>query len=335
MAKVFIADAFDLRASVEDALAALGGDATIRRGERVFLKPNLTYPTHRPGVTTSPQFLRAVLQCLSDLGARVTVGEGDGGYGAWPADVAFDGHGLRAICRESGADLVNLSSLPACEVELRVRGRPYRLALPAILLDETDAFVTLPVPKVHAMTTYSGAVKNQWGCIPDNMRLKRHPDFPQLIWAINRRLAPRLVLGDGQYMLDRNGPLWGDAVYMNRVIAADDVLAFDVAVCSRLMGLDPRRIAYLREGVRHGFNWTAAVEDRSTGIRHRFVLRRTMRNRLTAFAFRRQWAVDLLWDSPIGDAMHWLLYRISGDPVGRERAHVTAMTRSGGATPMP
>ena len=329
MAKVVIDDAYDVREATRVALVALGVDRTLRPGARVFLKPNLTYPSHRPGITTSPHFLRAVLECFVELGARVTVGEGDGGYGSFPADVAFDGHGLREICAAVGADLVNLSAAPGREEELTIRGQPYRLSLPLILLEETDLFVTLPVPKIHAMTHYSGAVKNQWGCIPDMMRLRRHPDFPELIWAVNERLRTRLVLGDAQYMLDVNGPMAGEAVYMNRVVGADDILAFDVTVTKHLMGLDPEQIPYLRLGrTLGGYAWGADdVEDRSTGPHHHFHLKRTLRTSITAAAFPRQWAVNLMWFSPLGDVAHRLLYFVRGNPLKRERARAEAMTQ--------
>ncbi len=328
MARVLIDDAHDVREATQRALMALGVDRAIRSGDRVFLKPNLTYPSHRPGVTTSPHFMRAVLECFADLNARITVGEGDGGYGTFPADVAFDGHGLRELCSAMGANLVNLSASPGREEELVVRGQPYSLNLPIILLEETDLFVTLPVPKIHAMTLYSGAVKNQWGCIPDTTRLKRHPDFPELIWALNKRFGARLVLGDAQYMLDDNGPMSGEAIYMNRIVSADDILAFDVTVTKRLMGLDPEHIPYLRIGRMHGYAWgTEDVEDCSSGPHHDFHLRRTLRTTITAAAFPRQWAVNLMWYSPPGDLAHRVLYLVRGNPLKRERVRAEQMTR--------
>lgn len=329
MAKVFINDAYDTDTAVREALAVLVPSAGIRSGDRVFLKPNLTYPTHRPGVTTSPRFLRSVIRCFAERGALITVGEGDGGYGSWSADVAFDGHGLRDLCREFGAELVNLSSMPSRVVELFVRDRPYHIALPIVLLDETDAFITLPVPKIHAMTLYSGAVKNQWGCIPDHMRLRRHPDFTELVWALNEQFKPKLVLGDAQYILDRNGPMVGDAIYMNRVIASDNVLAFDVTVAKDIMGLDPEQISYFEHGRGLGQPWgTTEIEDRSTGPVHQFVLKRGLRYRVTGAAFSRQWAVDLLWFSKFGDLAHRILYAITGNPVARERERVEQLVRA-------
>ena len=330
MAKLIIENAHQPRTALERILTQFGVQNWLRPGDRVFLKPNLTYPTHLPGVTTSPHFLHAVLACLSDLGAQITVGEGDGGYGSWPAEVAFTGHGLHELCATFGASLVNLSTTARQRVDLPFGKTIYPLELPAILLESTDHYITLPVPKVHAMTRYSGAVKNQWGCIPDAMRLTRHPDFPRLIWALNQRFAPRLVLADAQYMLDRNGPMWGDPIYMNRVIGGDDVLAFDVTVMKTLMGMEPATVPYLKLGRQFGHPWGAAlVEDRSTGPRHRFHLRRTVRNHITAAAFPRQWAVNLLWDSAAGDLAHRVFYTLRGNPIAQQRALVERMDASG------
>jgi uncharacterized protein (DUF362 family) len=307
------------------ALDALGTSKQLH-GKCVFLKPNLTYPRHKPGVTTSPRFLAAALEVFRDLGARVTVGEGDGGYGSWPADLAFEGHGLPALCNQFGASLVNLSTSASRPVEADINGVRCSVGLPIVLLDETDLFITLPVPKLHAMTLYSGAVKNQWGCIPDNMRLRRHPEFGNLIWAVNESVKPAIALGDAQYILDRTGPMWGDPVYMNRVIASDDILAFDVTVAERVMGLDASAISHLMLGKTVGtHSWHPShVLDSSTGPRHRFVLRRSLRHRVTAAAFPRQWAVNLLWFSPAGHLAHRILYSIGGNPIAAERDAVEA-----------
>lgn len=326
MATVLIDDAFDVAAQTATALETFGSSVKVKRGTRVFLKPNLTYPRHKPGVTTSPRFIRDVLRTFHDLGATVTIGEGDGGYGAWSADLAFEGHGLTALCRQFGAKLVNLSTTPTRLAEIELGGKSYREHLPIVLLDDTDLFVTLPVPKIHAMTMYSGAVKNQWGCIPDRMRLRRHPDFVRLVWAINAALKPQLVLGDAEYILNRTGPLVGDPVYMNRYIASDDILAFDVTVAEQLMGLDAEKITYLRVGRDlTEYEWKAtSIDDRSTGPRRQFFLHRSLRHHVTAAAFPRQWAVNLLWFSRLGYLAHRLLYVIAGNPIAEERTVIEA-----------
>ncbi len=40
-----------------------------------------------------------------------------------------------------------------------------RVPRPRLLADETDLFISMPVPKVHVNTVLSGAIKNQWGVI--------------------------------------------------------------------------------------------------------------------------------------------------------------------------
>lgn len=326
LATVVIEDAHDPRRALRSVLGTLS-ESLPRPGARVFLKPNLTYPRHRPGVTTSPAFMAIVLESFAEMGVGLTIGEGDGGYGSWSAETAFDGHGLRDLAARYGARLVNLSTMPTREITLIAAGGDVQMHLPRVLLDETDYFISLPVPKLHSNTVYSGAVKNQWGCIPDPMRLRYHPRFGHVIWGINAALRPQLVLADAQYMLDRSGPMEGDPVHMNRIIGGDDILAFDVAVVGSLMRIDPSTIPYLSEGASSHHSRPRRIVDRSTGPTHQFRLRRSLRARVVAFAFSREWAVRALWMSPLGTAAHAVFYSVRGNPVARERQLVERMAR--------
>ena len=82
----------------------------------------------------------------------------------------------RAACPRSASAserrCINLSEAPRRSVTFALRDKTIELDLP-IVLEEVDLFVTLPTPKMRSVTRYSGAVKNQWRCIPDKMRLKK------------------------------------------------------------------------------------------------------------------------------------------------------------------
>src|SRR5262249_23202084 len=132
-----------------------------------------------------------------------------------------------------------------------VDGRSVSLELPSTLLHEVDTFITLPVPKVHTNTGVSLGFKNQWGCLPDPMRLRLHPEFTRAILLINRLLRPRLAVFDGQWFLDRTGPMIGQAVRKDLIIASDDPGAGSLACC-RIMGIDPRTIRHLALAQREG-----------------------------------------------------------------------------------
>ena len=79
-----------------------------------------------------------------------------------------------------------------------------------ILVEDTEVFITLPVAKVHAMTTVSLAAKNQWGCIASEKRCLFHSAFNEIICGLNKLLPKQVVICDGRYVLTDNGPMFRD-----------------------------------------------------------------------------------------------------------------------------
>ena len=134
--------------------------------DSVAIKPNLTYPTYRPGVMTNPQAIEALLRYLKDFTSRITVCEADsGGYNPFSMNEVFRATGLHEMTRRYGVRLVNLSEVESRNLAVRAGFRTLQIPMPRLLLDETDLFITVPVPKVHMNTVISGAIKNQWGTI--------------------------------------------------------------------------------------------------------------------------------------------------------------------------
>ena len=302
----------DPRLAIREALAFINWEGLVAHQSRVAIKPNLTFPTYKPGVTTSPAVLRAFLEVLKERTDRIAVVETDGGYGAWRVADAYRGHGYDRICDEMGVDLVNLNDGPSELISFESKGETHQLPLPRRLLHDTDVFVTMPVPKVHAMTYLTLAYKNQWGCIPDPMRLRRHYLFNDAIVAINRALNPQIVLADGTYFLDRQGPMDGDAVPMNLIIAATDPGSFCLYV-SELMRMDWRKAPHLRRAVELG-DMPATLDEIEMNVHpqdvssRQFRLRRTARNYLVLPAFRSDHLGWLYYESKLGLILHRLLY---------------------------
>lgn len=306
----------DLRVPVEHALTRTGTLGEIGPDTRVALKPNLTYTYHKPGVTTSPALLLAAMQVIRERTSHVCVVESDGGYGAWTADEAFRGHGLPEIARRLDVELVNLCTEPREAMHFQSGRSSYELALPTRLLHETDVFVTLPVPKIHSMTGVSLAFKNQWGCVPDTMRLRRHHIFDDAIVAINRALRPK-VLGDGLFFLDLNGPMDGTPVKMDLIIGATDPGAFDRYV-SEVMRIPWHKVSHLRRAVELG-DMPANLDQIQCDVppitvsTHGFALRRTVRNWIALAGFKSRFLTWLGYESWFGhQVLHRALYAIYG-----------------------
>jgi uncharacterized protein (DUF362 family) len=309
----------DLGFAVRSALEQAGILERVTSTTRVGLKPNLTYPFYKTGVTTSPAVIRETVRVLRERTARIAIVETDGGYGAWQAEEAFAGHALYELKAEFGVEIVNLCDEPSEEVSFRSGGREHSLPLPTRLLHETDLLLSLPVPKIHCMTGLSLSYKNQWGCIPDTMRLRRHYLFDDAIVAINQALRPA-VLADGTYFLDRNGPMEGAPVRMDLIIAATSAGAFDRYV-SELMGFPWQRVGHLRRAVALK-DMPGRLEDIVYNVSpreartHTFQLERTLRNWIALSGFRSRVLTWFGYESWFGRVvLHAILYFIAGKPV--------------------
>lgn len=303
----------DYAGRVRQGLEEVGFFSDVPRGSTVFLKPNLTFPTFRPGVMTSIECLSAVTELLVDRGYRVVIGEADsGGYNRFSMDEVFQKMGLNDLARRTGARLVNISFLESEWVPLRAGYRSLRIPLPKLLIHEVDAFITLPVPKIHMNTLVSMSLKNQWGCIQEPAeRLKLHPYFPEAIYEVCRRLPKPYSVIDGRYGLNGTGPMLGTVVNLDWLLVANDLVAAD-RVCCRLMQVDEEHVKYLRYFRAQGW-WTdygriQVNQALEPFVKEKFYLQRAWTDYPGWFCFNNSFLAWLGYRSPLAGLLHWLLY---------------------------
>jgi uncharacterized protein (DUF362 family) len=292
----------------------LAAAVEIKHGTRVCIKPNLTYPTYRPGVMTNPEAVESVVRYLKEFTDEITICESDsGGYNPFSMDAVFEATGLAAMARRYDVRILNMSNQPARTIHVRSRLRRLSVPLPRLLLDETDLFITMPVPKIHMNTIVSIALKNQWGVIQSPaMRLKLHPYFKDVIHAVNKALPRTLAIVDGKYGLTRSGPMRGDPVDCDWLLMADDPFVADYLV-SGLMGFDVREIPYLRyilarEGI-PGSRTIQTNKDFDEYRRHHFYLKREWTDYPGLFTFKSRALAYLGYESALAKPLHWLLYK--------------------------
>jgi len=288
--------------------------AKLKWGDTVFVKPNLTYPTFRRGVMTNPDCVEAVVIALKDYTDRIIVGEADsGGYNPFSIDEVFAKTGIDQLEKKYGVRVCNLSRLPYRTIDFSYKKRQLTVPLSVLLLDETDLMMTLPVPKIHMNTRVSMAVKNQWGCIPEpSMRLKLHPFFEKVVYEVNKHLRVNFAVVDGQYGLNRSGPMRGEVESLGWVMVANNIYAADVACC-HLMQVHPRSVYYLRylETEEHELPDIASFEfnqDWQSFVRAKFYLRRDWTDYPGLWAFRSPMLSYLAYYSPLAGILHKLLY---------------------------
>jgi len=302
---------------LENALEWVGL-STNYSGKVVFLKPNLTYPRFKPGVTTTPQLLESVIRLLIDMKCKVVVGESDGGYNSYEVKDAFHDYGLYDLEKKYGIRVVNLSQMPYDYLTVYKYGKKFKIEIPIILLREIDAFITLPVPKVHAMTQISLSYKNQWGCVPNVMRLRYHPVFSEAIFALNQAIKNKFTIIDGTYGLTRSGPMAGDSFEVGWILASNNYEAGDL-IAAKLMGVDLKKIKHYYLAFKNGLvpseREIQINQDYKEFISDKFYLKRDIWNYLALFAWMHPWINHFFYESCAADMLHKIMYTFRKRPI--------------------
>ena len=287
----------------------LQGELSIPR--KVFVKPNFTFPRPVAGVTTSADMLEDTLRLLSESGAEVFVGESNGGYGSFTAAEAFDGHGLFEICRRTQAHPVDLSKEDVGEYSDAIDGKEVSVRLARLLVDEVDFTISMPVLKVHAMTTVSLSMKNLWGCYPTDLRLLEHKDLDRKLALISKLLKARFGIVDATYGLDRHGPMEGEARFLGKFIASNDLITLDTA-CARMMGFNPDKILHLSnlaKYVSHASSPKPTSNEDLGKYNWGFTLQRDFLDSLSFACFHSDILAKIVFDSPFTFPIYAMLGR--------------------------
>ena len=289
----------------------IGLDTELSAHRKVFVKPNFTFPRPTPGVTTSRDLLVDVLMLLQETGAEVFVGESNGGYGSFTASEAFVGHGLFDICRRTGAQPLDLSKEESEEYWGVVGGKRVAVRLARLLVDEVDFTISLPVLKVHAMTTVSLSMKNLWGCYPTDLRLLEHKELDRKLTLIAKLIKARFGVVDATYGLDKHGPMEGEARFLGKFIAANELLALDMT-CTRMMGFNPDKILHLRNLTRFAERQVSAPVEANESLaayNWDFALRRNLIDSLSFACFHSDALAKVVFDSPLTRPIYALMGR--------------------------
>ena len=239
-----------LETIVLDGLRAIGAEV---EGARVLLKPNMVEFDPGSSINTDPRLVAAAVTALHRMGAAsVTVGEGPGhrrdtGY-------VVTASGLAEVLHDVDAPFVDLNTGAAAP---RRTNSSYtglsELWIPQAVSD-ADVVVSMPKMKTHHWVGVTLSLKNLFGTLPGRVY-----GWPKnaLHWAgiegsildIAAVVRPSYAIVDGIVGMEGNGPIDGTSKSVGVVVIGDDPVATDV-VSATIMGMDPERVAYIREAGR-------------------------------------------------------------------------------------
>ncbi len=242
-----------VRDSVERGINLLGGLKNfVAPDEKILLKLNwLSADPPERCVTTHPSVFRAAAELLLSAGAVPT-------YGDSPAFQSPD-----AVARRSGigeiAEKLNIAQADfksGRDVFFEKGRQNKKFTISEGVLD-SDGVISLPKMKTHGFQRVTGAVKNQFGCIPGarkgefHMRIPDAYDFAKMLVDLNSFIHPRLYIMDGIMAMEGNGPRGGTPKKMNVLLLSADPIALDATMC-RLMDLDPALVLTNKAGYEMG-----------------------------------------------------------------------------------
>ena len=246
-------DTGEVKAAVEKGINLLGGiSAYAAANEKILLKLNwLSADPPEKCVTTHPAIFRAVAEILQGAGAKVT-------YGDSPAfqspETASKRTGVSVVAEELGVGLGDFHSGKETFFKEGKQNKKFTIAN-AVL--DSDGVISLPKMKTHGFQRVTGAVKNQFGCVPGtrkgefHMRVPDASEFAKMLVDLNACVHPRLYIMDGIMAMEGNGPRGGKPKKMNVILLSADPIALDATAC-RLMNLDPELLLTNKAGLEMG-----------------------------------------------------------------------------------
>jgi uncharacterized protein (DUF362 family) len=252
-ATVFIARARsytdDLETVIRSGLLELGFGPAAVKGKTVLLKPNLVEPVRgEPQINTHPAVVRAAAEVFRRWRAlEVLVAEGQGH--CRDSQYVLDESGLGSVLAESSLEFVDLNH----DDVVSVPNTMGFTRLPALLLPVTlrraDLIVSMPKMKTHHWAGVTLALKNLFGVMPGvcygwPKNVLHYAGIPQSILDIAAAVRPHLAIVDGIIGMEGDGPIMGTPKAAGVLVMGTNLPAVD-ATCTRIMGIDARRISYL------------------------------------------------------------------------------------------
>src|SRR5512133_2317082 len=242
---------------LKKGLELLGGAQQFAHpGEKILVKPNLLVgDPPAKCVSPYPSVFRAVLEQFKETGAQLSFGDSPAvGSTKFAARQA----GLLPVAEELGVSVADFQNSRTVSFPDGNLIKQFTLANGVL---EADGLISLSKMKSHALTRITGAIKNQFGCVPGVLKTEFHSSLPnatvfaKMLVDLNLLIKPRLYIMDGIIAMEGNGPRSGTPKPMNVILMSTDPVALDSTVC-RLINLDETLVETIVYGEQFGLGST-------------------------------------------------------------------------------
>jgi len=249
-------DAYDdskVYEAVKKGLDLIGGIAQfVKPGEKIVIKPNVLIGSSPDKcVCTHPAVFRAAGKILLEAGATVSCGDSPG-FGGTSLNMRMAG--LKHVADELAIPLADFSKGKAVAHKEALLVKRFVIANGVLA---ADGLVSLPKLKTHGLTRMTGAVKNQFGCVPGMLKNQQHArmadpyNFATMLVDLNTLIKPRLYIMDAVMAMEGNGPRSGKPRKLGALLISSDPIALDAIAC-KIIDLNPAFVPTSEPGERAG-----------------------------------------------------------------------------------
>lgn len=224
------------------------------KGKNIVLKVNAMWDKLYPSCTTTPMVVEGVIKTVLSLkkfkDAKITIVDANT-VSFMDAGKSFKVQGMNKLTEKYPVKTVNLSRTKYKTISYKEATILKKIKISEVLLN-ADTIITIPVPKTHAYSGMTGALKNQWGCIHElrhNYHLVLHPAIVDINKFLQKKLT--FMVMDALFAMEGKGPKNGIPVHVGHILASSDPVAMDTAAC-QMMGLDVNDFYYIKHAAKNG-----------------------------------------------------------------------------------
>ena len=256
----------EVKSAINRGIDLLGGiDLFVKEGDKILLKPNLlASESAEKSVTTHPIVFEAIISILQEIKEKknikkISYGDSPGiGKGISVAQKS----GISEVTEKLNIEYADFDEPVGVSFNEGIKEKSFTIAKPIL---EADTIISLPKLKSHALTIMTGAVKNQFGCIPGfrkaeyHLKLPDFDDFSTMLLDLNKLINPKLYIMDGIMAMEGNGPRSGNPKKLNVLLLSSDAIALDY-VASQIISFDYNLIPTIKMGFKLGFSNKGNIE---------------------------------------------------------------------------
>ncbi len=245
-------------------MSPLGGiKRFVNSGERVLLKVNLlSASTPASAVVTHPAVVRAVAQEVLKIGGIPIIGDSPSHeFTKNRLEKVYDRAGLKPLASKLGIELNYDTRIKKVQIP---DGKKLKKAAICNYVLEADKIIALPKVKTHTLMIMTLATKIMYGAVPGltkaryHSKFMRRDSFAEMLLDLLTVVPPHLFIMDGVVAMEGDGPASGTPFDLGLMMAAEDAVALDLAIC-KILGIEPVGVPTMKRAKLRGW-WPDKIQ---------------------------------------------------------------------------